>query len=205
MKVKKILKDAGIRVCREILAKDFREATDAIAQIGYPVVIKACMEGLAHKSEENLVFLDIRSNGEVESAYNYIKSKVPDAKILIQEMVNNKREVLVGFLRDHIMGSCVSFGLGGIFTEVLKDVTFRLAPVDEKEAYMMLNDIRGSKILEKVRGLPEVDKNLLADIIVKISVLGSSNEDIKEIDINPICFDESGIPIAVDATVVLKC
>lgn len=201
---KEILRGAGISTCKEILARDLKEVLDAVSQIGYPVALKGCMEGLAHKSEENLVFLDVKSNNELEAAYKHIKEKVPEAKILVQEMVNNKREVLVGFLRDEIMGPCVSFGLGGIFTEILKDVAFRLAPVNMDEAKMMLDDIRGHRILDNIRGLPAVDKGALAELIVKVSILGITNEKIREIDINPVCFNDKGIPMAVDATVILK-
>ena len=201
---KNILREAGVLVCKEILAKDLTEVRKAIAEIGYPVVLKPSLPGLAHKSEHKVVFLDVKSDQEAENAYNIIKDKFPEAKILVQEMVNNQREVVVGFIRDRIMGPCVMFGLGGIFTEILRDITFRLAPVNFKEAMMMLQDIKGKKILESVRSLVEVDKNALADIIVKVSNIGANNNHIKEIDINPICFNEQGTPIVVDCSVILN-
>ena len=201
---KNILREQGILVCKEILAKDFTEVKKAIKEIGYPVVLKPCLTGLVHKSEHNVVFLNVKSEEEAENAFNFIKDKFPEAEILVQEMVNNQREVVIGFIRDQIMGPCVMFGLGGIFTEILRDVTFRLAPVSFKEAKMMLQDIKCKKILENVRSLVEVDKNALSDIIVKVSNLGVKNSNIQEIDINPICFNDHGIPIAVDCTVVLN-
>ncbi len=201
---KKILKKTGILVCREILAQDLYETKKAINELGYPVVIKACMDGLAHKSEQGLVFLNVKSNEETEYVYNLIKNRLPNSKILVQEMINNQREVMVGFLRDNIMGPCVMFGLGGIFTEILRDTTFRLAPIDQFEAMKMVEDIRAKKILTNVRGLPQVDKDSLADLIVKLSQLGAQNTNIIEIDINPICFNKQGMPVAVDSTIIIR-
>ena len=201
---KNFLREAKISVCKEKIVNNIMELKNVLEELGFPVAIKGCMEGLAHKSEQNLVFLHVKSIDEAEKIYQDIKNKIPEAQILVQEMVDNRREVVVGFIRDKIMGPCVMFGLGGIFTEILKDVTFRLAPITKDEALEMLEDIKGKKILESVRGLPPVNKDALADIVVKISQLGSSNEKIKEIDINPICFNKKGLPVVVDSSIIVE-
>ncbi len=198
---KNILRKMGIRVSKDIIVHNMEELPDVVSKIGFPLAIKACREGLAHKTEQGLVFLNVKSLEEAKDAFREIKKIVPEADILVQEMVDNKREIVVGFIEDNIMGPCIMFGLGGIFTEILKDVTFRLAPVSMREAMEMLSDIKAKQILDGIRGLPPVDRESLCDIIVKVSNILSVDKNIKEVDINPICFDKNGIPIVVDCSI----
>jgi acetyl-CoA synthetase (ADP-forming) len=109
-----------------------------------------------------------------------------EGAILVQEMVKGARELVVGMTRDPQFGPCVMFGLGGIFTEILKDVSFRIAPLEKKDAMEMMQDIKGHKILDAVRGLKAVNIEFLADILVKVGQIGMDNHQIKEIDINPL-------------------
>ncbi len=122
--------------------------------------------------------------------------------ILVQEMVKGQRELVVGLNRDPQFGPCVMFGLGGIFTEILKDIAFRIAPIEKREALEMMQDIKAKKILEPIRGMPAADKGLLADMLMTVGRIGLELEMIKEIDINPVIISADK-PVAVDALVIL--
>jgi len=113
------------------------------------------------------------------------------------------RELVAGIIRDVQFGPCVMFGLGGIFTEVLKDISFRVAPIDRKEAFNMMRESKASKILEGARGLPPADLDRLADILINLGKIGLEQDEVKEIDINPVVLEGSR-PVAVDALVVLQ-
>jgi acetyl-CoA synthetase (ADP-forming) len=117
-------------------------------------------------------------------------------------MISGKRELMAGLTRDPQFGPCVLFGLGGIFTEILEDVTFRVAPLERRDALEMLQEIRAHKILTAFRGLEPVDRDALADILIRIGQIGLEEAKIKEIDVNPLIISH-GKPVAVDALVVL--
>ncbi|HEX7534097.1 MAG TPA: acetate--CoA ligase family protein [Syntrophales bacterium] len=202
---KMILSHRGIPVVRERLACNQEQCRAAIHEIGFPLVMKGCAPEISHKSELGVVMLDIQSEGEAEAAFEKIIKAMPAKApaVLIQEMVKGKRELVVGLTRDAQFGPTVMFGLGGIFTEMLLDVVFRLAPFDKQEALNMLGEIKGRKILDAVRGMDAVDRDLLAHILVSVGEIAVEYPDIMEIDINP--FIVSGrIPIAVDALIVLS-
>jgi acetyl-CoA synthetase (ADP-forming) len=173
--------------------------------MGYPVVLKGCSPEIAHKTEEGLIVPDIRTDREAEEAFEGLNQKMEglsDGMVLVQEMVSGKRELMVGLIRDQQFGPCVMFGLGGIFSEILKDVSFRLAPLTKKDAIEMMNEINGHKILEDIRGMGPVNKESLASIIMKLGRIGLENERIQEIDINPVIIAGTE-PIAVDALIIL--
>jgi acetyl-CoA synthetase (ADP-forming) len=203
---KRLLASHGIPVTREILVDDAQGVARAAAEIGYPVVLKGCASEIAHKTEKGLVRLDVRSDEEARSAFQEIVASMPGIRrpvVLVQEMIRSQRELLAGLIRDPDFGPCVTFGLGGIFTEVLHDVAFRVAPLGEKDALEMMREIRGKKILESVRGLEPVDLDALAGILVTLGRIGIELPRIAEIDINPILVVR-GTPIAADALVVLS-
>jgi succinyl-CoA synthetase beta subunit len=200
-----ILSHRGIPVVRERLAYNQNQCRAAIHEIGFPLVMKGCSPEVSHKSELGIVMLDIQSEGEAEAAFEKIVKAMPEKTpaVLIQEMVKGKRELAVGLTRDAQFGPTVMFGLGGIFTEILSDVVFRLAPFDKREALSMIGEIKGREILDAFRGMESVDRNLLAHILVSVGEIAVEYPDIMEIDINP--FVVSGrIPIAVDALVILS-
>jgi acetyl-CoA synthetase (ADP-forming) len=202
---KSLLREYGIPVTREIEAGDRTDFLKAIEEIGYPLVIKASASELSHKTESGLVRIDIRNEQEALSAFEEIKDgmKVPGGAVLVQEMVKGPRELVVGLTRDIQFGPCVMFGLGGIFTEILKDTAFRVAPLEREDALDMMQEIKARKILDAVRGMPAADTEQLADILIKVGKMGLENDSIKEIDINPIILSGPK-PIAVDALVVLE-
>ena len=173
-------------------------------QIGFPVVLKGSGEAISHKTELNLIALDLKSEEEVRQAFNELTgNKKADVKeVLVQQMIKGDRELMVGLTRDAQFGPCVMFGLGGIFTEILEDVAFRVAPLSDYDANDIMSDIKGKKILDAFRGKPEVDRGILADILKAVGQIGLDNEQIKEIDINPLKLVD-GKPVAVDALVVL--
>jgi len=202
---KEFLKSYGIPATRETLVHTREECTKAAHAIGYPLVLKACSPQLAHKTEKGLVRLDLRSNQELILAFDDLMSRMEgnEKSILVQELIKGTRELVAGMTRDPQFGPCVMFGLGGIFTEILKDIAFRVAPLEKRDALDMTQEIKAHKILGAVRGMPAADMDLLCDILVKVGEIGLENESIQEIDINPMILSGAK-PVAVDALIVLK-
>ena len=202
---KSILRAYEIPVTKEFSVEDIENLNAAIGEIGFPMVMKGCGAELSHKTERNLVRIGIRNEVEAIQVFEELSGLVSDdnGTVLIQEMVQGKREFVVGLVRDPQFGPCVMFGLGGIMTEVLKDVVFRPAPITESEAVRMIESINAKKMLGTMRGMPQVDITRLADIIVKVGQIGVDNEQVKEIDINPLIIKEDS-PVAVDALVILQ-
>jgi len=202
---KDFLKSYDIPVTREILVRTREECKKATQAIGYPLVLKGCSPHLAHKTEKGLVRVDIRSEQEAVLAFDDLTSRMEgnEKDILVQEMIKGTRELVAGMTRDPQFGPCVMFGLGGIFTEILKDIAFRVAPLEIRDALEMTQEIKAHKILGAVRGMPAADMELLCDILVKMGEIGMENEFIQEIDINPLILSGAK-PVAVDALIVLK-
>lgn len=202
---KQVLADYGLPIVPEMLVKDWETVKDAVDQFGYPLVLKACSPEIIHKTEKKLIELDIREEEELKKAFKRIKEKIEAAggDVLLQKMIKGERELVIGMLRDSQFGPCVMFGLGGIFTEILYDVTFRVAPVELKDVLEMFREIRGYKILDAVRGLETVNKEKLAECVIALGKIGLENPNIKEVDVNPIVVDK-GQPVVVDALINLS-
>jgi acetate---CoA ligase (ADP-forming) subunit beta len=200
---KLVIKSAGVNVTREKLARSRDEAVKFASEIGYPVVLKGCSDKAAHKTEMGLVKLKLTSVDEVQKAYDEITGKGIELDgVLVQEMVRGDREFVIGLSRDPQFGPCVMFGIGGIFTEVIKDVSFRVAPLTELDAEEMIEEIRMKKLLDEFRGSPAVDRKQLVTALVGIGDLGYKHNEIAEIDINPLIISGNK-PVVVDALVVL--
>ena len=202
---KQVLATYGIPVTREKLVDDVKDLVSATEEIGLPLVLKGCSSDLAHKTEKGLIRVDIRNEKEARTAFEEIMSAMegPDKAVLVQEMVKGPRELVVGLTRDPQFGPCVMFGLGGIFTEILKDISFRVAPLEKRDALEMMQEIKGHKILEAIRGMEAADLDMLAQILINVGQIGMEHENVKEIDINPVIISGSR-PVAVDALVVLE-
>jgi succinyl-CoA synthetase beta subunit len=201
---RQVIESAGVFVAAAALVKTRDEAVGEAEKIGYPVVMKGCSAELAHKTEAGMVALNIDSAEEVAMVFDELTGKVNNLDgVLIEKMVRGNREFVIGLSRDPQFGPCVMFGLGGIFTEALKDVTFRVAPLSMEDALEMIDEIKTNKLLGEFRGSPAVDRKALAKALVGVGNLGIQYDSIAEIDINPliICGDK---PVAVDALVVLK-
>jgi acetyl-CoA synthetase (ADP-forming) len=202
---KLLLAEYGIPITREAIVTTGDDAVTQASEIGYPVVLKGSGEAISHKTEMNLIALNLRDEAEVRQAFKELTAnpKAQVNEILVQQMIKGDRELMVGLTRDAQFGPCVMYGLGGIFTEILEDVAFRVAPLTRWDAMDMMEDIKGKKILDAFRGKPAVDREKLADILLAVGQIGLDHEKVHEIDMNPLKLVD-GKPVAVDALVVLE-
>lgn len=202
---KRLLESYGIPVVREKLVGDNQGVLEAARRIGYPVVLKFCSSELTHKTERRLLELDIRNEQELRHAFGALKNRgdgLP-GDYLVQEMVKGSRELMIGLIRDPQFGPCVMFGLGGVFTEVLKDVSFRVAPITRDDAFEMMKEPKAHRILEGIRGMEAVDLHALSSCLLGMARLGLEQEAVAEVDVNPLVI-RGNAPVAVDALVALK-
>jgi acyl-CoA synthetase (NDP forming) len=200
---KQILSIYGIPITREILTMTADEVQQAAQEIGYPVAMKACSWEIMHKTGKGLIALNLQTEEEVRRALRSIrKAAGSDVPVLIQEMVSGNREFVAGITRFPGFGPCVLFGLGGVLTEVLKDTTFRSAPLSMTEAEEMILDIRAKKLVGAFRGMPAVDTTALAKILQGIGFIALLHPEITEIDLNPMIITGSN-PVVADALFVL--
>ena len=206
---KEILKEHGITVPEFRLAKSKQEAIKLAEEIGYPVVAKIVSSQIIHKSDAGGVKLNLKDGDETGRAYEEIikNARAYDKGaqiegVLISPMEKKGVEVIVGMTRDRQFGPVIMFGLGGIFVEVLKDVSFRIAPLSKGDAYEMVREIKGYPVLEGIRGEEPSDIEAIVDIIMKVSSLVNANEAISELDLNPVFVFKDGASV-VDARVIL--
>jgi acetyl-CoA synthetase (ADP-forming) len=202
---KQLLAAYGIPVTREAEVKELENLISVTHEMGYPLVMKGESPNITHKTEKGLVRVGIRNDEEARLAFTEFKKAMEKSEgtVLVQEMVKGQRELVMGLNRDPQFGPSVMFGLGGIFTEILRDVSFRIAPLEQRDALEMMSEIRGHRILENVRGLPPADRDVLAEMLISLGKIGLEEERISEIDINPVILRGSQ-PIAVDALIVLR-
>lgn len=201
---KRFLSYFGIPVSREAIATDPGSAVTEAMKIGFPVVLKASGASLFHKTEVEGVVLNLRSKEEVmEESQRLLKIAGCEA-LLVQEMVKGHRELVCGLTRDPQFGPCVMFGLGGILTELIKDVAFRIAPLSSWDAREMMNEIQCRKVLDPFRGEPGIDLDVLSHTLVALGEIGVQYAEVLEIDINPLKIRSDGKPVAVDALVALR-
>ena len=201
---KRFLSSFGIPICNETLAHDLDSAAAEARRIGYPVVLKACGADLAHKTEVGGIALNLKNVRDVRKEGLRLSKIRGCEALLVQEMVKGTRELVCGLTRNPQLGPCVMFGLGGIFTEVLDDVAFRIAPLTPGDAREMIGEIRARKILDPFRGEAAIDQEILAHVLVSLGRIGFEYENVAAIDINPLKVRTDGKPVAVDALVVLR-
>jgi acetyl-CoA synthetase (ADP-forming) len=204
---KMLMEKYGVPIAPEKIASSADEAVAAAGEIGYPVVLKAEGPEISHKTERELVVVGLKGDADVREAYDKIIANLGDTPhegVLVQKMVPGERELVIGLVRDPQFGPCVMFGLGGIFTEILKDTSFRVAPITEDDALQMMEDIKAKDILGPVRGKAPADKGKLAKALVGLGQIGLEQDAVAEIDVNPLIITGDGEPVAVDALVVLK-
>ena len=208
----KVIEAYGFPRPKSFLASNMEECVKAADEIGYPVVMKIVSEDIIHKSDAGGVRVGLQTSEEVSTAFKEIMDKVKEYKsnarvkgILVQQMIVSARETILGSKHDPIFGPLIMFGLGGIYVEVLKDVVFRLAPINEREAINMISSIRTSKILRGVRGQKASDINSLVDCLLRLSQLVTDFPEIIEFDMNPLLvLDEGKGACAVDVRIGLK-
>jgi acetyl coenzyme A synthetase (ADP forming)-like protein len=206
---KRVADAYGIPVPKEGLATSAEEAVSLADDMGYPVVLKIVSPDILHKTEAKGVLVGVSSGEDVAAGFDQIvenakayKSGARITGIQVQQMLPEGQEVLVGAIRDPSFGPVVTFGLGGILVEVLRDVTFRLAPTSPEDAADMVESIKTAEVLHGVRGRPGVDRKALADIIQAVSELVTDFPEITEVDLNPVLATESGAT-AVDARFIV--
>ncbi len=206
----KLLGDWNIPVLPMAMASSAGAAVEAAKTMGYPVVMKLLSPDITHKSDVGGVILDLGSDKEVKEAYNgmmaSVKQHIPEASIqgvLLQKMAGPGLEVIVGAKLDPQFGHVIMFGLGGIFVEICRDVSFRVTPVDREMAREMVLEIKGSPIIEGAGGREPADLEAIIDVITALSSMLEKNPDITEIDINPLIVYSRG-SVAVDARMLTK-
>ncbi|KUK18131.1 MAG: Acetyl-CoA synthetase [Thermococcus sibiricus] len=206
---KEILQLYGVPVPEFKVATNEEEAVQFAREIGYPVVMKIVSPQIIHKSDAGGVKVNIKSDEEAKEAFNTImknaKNYKPDANlwgVIIYRMLPLGKEIIIGMIRDPQFGPAIMFGLGGIFVEILKDVSFRVAPISKDEALEMIKEIKAYPILAGARGEKPVNTEALAEIIMKVGELALELPEVKELDINPVfAYEDSAV--AVDARILL--
>ena len=207
---KTICMEYGIPVTKFRVAKTAEEAVKFAEEIGYPTVLKIVSPDIIHKFDVGGVILNLNSQDDIRDAYKKILENVkkhkPEANvkgILVQEMAPSSTEVIVGSTKDPQFGPALMFGLGGIFVEVLKDVTFRIAPITEQDAREMITEVKAYPILKGYRNQPPADIDAIVKILLKTSKLVMDHQEIKELDLNPIMVYKKGAK-TVDARIILE-
>jgi len=213
-----LLEPEAKAVCLQysIPTPSFKVATSATSaaafagEFGYPVVLKIVSPDIIHKTEVGGVVVGLSSSSEVESAYQRIlegvRSHRPDARILgilVQRMAPESTEIIVGSVNDPQFGHTILFGLGGVFVEILKDVSFRITPLEERDAREMIREIKGYSVLGGYRGLPPADQDAIVNILLSASRLVTENPQIGQMDLNPTMVYERGALVA-DARMLLS-
>jgi acetyl-CoA synthetase (ADP-forming) len=207
---KAICTEYGIPVTKFKLAKNEAEAVKFADAVGYPVVLKIVSPDIIHKSDVGGVLVDLKNARDVENGYTKIiknvkrhNEKARVVGILVQKMAPPSTEVIVGMTKDPQFGQALMFGLGGIFVEVLKDVTFRIAPITADEAREMINEVKAYPLLKGYRGTPPADIEAISKILLSTSKLVMEHNEIKELDLNPIMVYRKGAK-TVDARIILE-
>ena len=212
VEAREVLKAYGLRVPESEVARSGEEAAEHAEKIGFPVVMKIVSPDILHKSDIGGVRVGIRDRQEATDAYDLMMLRVrrfmPDADlrgVLVQEMIQGGREVIIGSTRDPQFGPLVMFGLGGIYVEVLKDVSFRVAPVGERHARRMVDEIRSAALLRGARGEKGSDIEAIVNTVLVVSQLVTDFPEILEMDINPLKVGEVGEgAVAVDARITIS-
>lgn len=210
---RELLKAAGLPVVDAVLCRSADEAAEAAAKFGCSVALKINGAAFAHKTEIGGVMLGLEAPQDAARAYGEIMARVgramadaEDEGVIVAPMVSGGVETILGVQIDPVFGPAVMFGLGGVFVEVFKDVSFRLAPFDKNEALRMIEETKGAKLLKGVRGKPAADVDALADALVNLSTFAAANADnLSSVDLNPFVVLEKGKgAVALDALVVPK-
>jgi acyl-CoA synthetase (NDP forming) len=210
IEAKELLKQAGLNVIDTRLAPSEDEAVSIARELGFPVALKIASPDVVHKTDAGGVKLNLKTSAQVARAYEAImksiKEQYPQAKIQgvsVQKMARPGVEVIIGMSKDAQFGPVLMFGLGGVWVEVLKDVSFRIVPLEKRDAHEMIQEIKGKPLLEGYRGQEAVDIDNLEEMILKVSGFIEKHPEIKELDVNPVFAYKDGA-VAVDARVVLE-
>jgi len=210
IEAKNLLKQSGISVVDTRLATNEDEAVAISRDMGFPVVLKIASPDVVHKTDAGGVKLNLKTSAQVAKAFEdimkSIKTQYPEAKIQgvsVQKMAKPGVEVIIGMSKDAQFGPVIMFGLGGVWVEILKDVSFRIVPLEPRDAREMIQEIKGRPLLEGYRGQEAVDIANLEKLILKVSSFVEKHPEIKELDLNPVFAYKDGAT-AVDARIILE-
>lgn len=204
-----MLRRYGIPTIELRVAGDEEEAVREARAVGFPVVLKVLSPDIGHKTDVGGVAVDLRTEEEVREAFRRMRGsleeRVAEARIegfLVQQYVRGGRETIIGVTQDPVFGPVIMFGLGGVYVEALRDVAFRIQPLSDVDAREMIRSIRGSRLLEGMRGEAPADLELLAEVLQRVSQLVGDRPEIGELDVNPfVVFADGGV--AADAHIAL--
>lgn len=198
--VKELLRESGIPTTDFQVVRKFEDIDQK--KLKFPVVLKVCSPNILHKTDVGGVVLDI-SRDQLETEFSKMREKFPNDMLLVESHQDRRVEVIVGLINDPTFGLTIMFGLGGIYTEVYKDVTFRVVPIKKEDAEEMLKEIKAAPILEGYRKI-KVDRDAIVNLLMKVSSLGEKHMDkIAEMDLNPVFVKERGA-VVVDAKLLLR-
>jgi len=198
--VKEFLRDSGIPTTDFQVVRSVGEIDQK--KLKFPVVLKVCSPNILHKTDVGGVVLDVHKDA-LEQEFSKMREKFPNEQILVESHQDRRVEVIVGLINDPTFGLTIMFGLGGIYTEVYKDVTFRVVPIKKEDAEEMLREIKAAPILEGFRKI-KVDRDAILSILMKVSALGEKYMDrIDQMDLNPVFVKEKGA-VVVDAKLLLR-
>ena len=199
--VKDLLRAYGIPTTKYQLVQNENDL-DRLS-VKFPVALKVCSPKILHKTDVGGVRLDIQNKDELRKIFKEFRRKFSTESLLVDQMAEKGVEIIVGLVQDPSFGLCIMCGIGGIFTELYKDVSFRVVEIDEYDARQMIEELKGKKLLEGFRGI-KANKELVVDLVMKISRLGEDLMDrIDQMDLNPVFVYEKGICV-VDAKLILK-
>jgi acyl-CoA synthetase (NDP forming) len=206
---KELLREYGISVPDFKLIKSEDEIVGLAQEINFPLVMKIVSPDIIHKTEAGGVKVGIKDEKEAKAAYQDIIYKVKKYKkeakisgVIAYSMIPQETEIIIGMMKDPCFGPTIMFGLGGIFVEIWKDISFRILPLEERDAEEMISEIKGYQILKGIRGEEPKDIEAIKDLLLKISQLALDNPEIKEIDLNPVFVFNQGLQV-VDARMIL--
>jgi len=206
---KELLREYGIPVPAFKLIKSEEEISGLAKEMIFPITMKIVSPGIIHKTDAGGVKVDIKTEKEARIAYQEIifeakkyNKRAKISGVIVYPMVPQGTEIIIGIMQDPHFGPVIMFGLGGIFVEVLKDISFRVLPIEERDAEEMISEIKGYKILKGIRGEAPKDIQAIKDLLLKISQLTLENPEISEIDLNPVFVFEKGLQV-IDARMIL--
>jgi len=202
--IARLLGSYGVRVAEEATVKTVEEAAAAAGKLGYPVVLKIVSDEILHKSDRGCVKTNIVNEHDLRADYATIMRNAGGARVqgvLVQKMARRGLELIVGGKKDAQFGPLVLFGLGGIFVEVFRDVSIRVCPIAKEDAYEMMDELKGAPLLKGARGTVPVDRERLAHLLVAVSKMLYENQEVCELDLNPVIAYADGY-LAVDVRVI---
>ena len=199
--VKDVLKAYGIQTTRYVVVRDRKDLDDI--SLKFPVALKVCSRKILHKTDVGGVQLGIASMDELKQAFQEFRKRFPSENLLVDQMAEKGVEIIIGLVQDPTFGLSIMCGIGGVFTELYKDVTFRVIPIDRVDAEDMIEEIKGKKLLEGFRNIP-ANKKLVIDLLVKVSRMGAELDDrLDQMDLNPVFVYKDALCV-VDAKLILK-